>query len=270
MEIIGTVETLWRYPVKSMRGEQLDEAFVGFAGIYGDRMYAIHSTGQPDVFRWLTAREQDLLLRAQPAFRSSQAMRRPPNIEKAEITGPGITPFYPLPEDTAVDVTLPGGEKFALDDPTLLARLSAGLDARHQLTLQRSDRSMTDCRPVSLFGIWTARQLSQETGVQLDLQRFRANIYADFTSQRGFAPPQSAFFEDELVGRTVRIGARATIHITSRDPRCKMITLDPETAQPNPDIIRCVTERHQGCAGVYAVTLIEGAIRPGDPINLLE
>ena len=38
MAIIGKVESLWRYPVKSMRGEELSEAFVGFAGIYGDRL----------------------------------------------------------------------------------------------------------------------------------------------------------------------------------------------------------------------------------------
>ena len=101
MTTIGTVDSLWRYPVKSMRGEQLAEAFVGFAGIYGDRMYAIHSTGQPDIFRWLTAREQPLMLLSQPAFRSPQAMLRPPNVEKAEVAGPGITPFYPLPDDTA-------------------------------------------------------------------------------------------------------------------------------------------------------------------------
>lgn len=267
MTNIGTVESLWRYPVKSMRGERLDEAFVGFSGVYGDRMYAIHSTGQPDVFRWLTAREQDLLLRSQPAFRSSQAMRRPPNLEKAEVAGPGTTPFYPLPEDTAVDVTLPDGATLSLDDPELLARFNAGLDARHRLTLQRSDRSMTDCRPISLFGTWTARQLSQEldasSRVPLDLRRFRANIYADLASQRGFA-------EDELVGHTARIGARATIHITGRDPRCKMITLDPDTAEANPAIIRCVTERHQGCVGVYAVTLTEGVICVGDPITLLD
>lgn len=267
MSTLGTVDSLWRYPVKSMRGEQLQEAFVGFAGIYGDRIYSIHSTGQPHIFRWLTAREQPLLLRSQPVFHSPEAMRRPPNVEQAEVAGPGITPFYPLPEDTAADVLLPGGERLALDSPALLARLGEGLEERHQLRLQRSDRSMTDSRPVSLFSTATARQLSEEVGLDparpLDLRRFRANIYANFTSQGGF-------FEDSLVGHTLRIGTRATIRITGRDPRCKMITLDPDTAEPNPEIIRCVSEQHGGNAGVYAVTLAEGTIHTGDAITLLD
>ena len=43
-----------------------------------------------DIFRWLTAREQPLMLLSQPAFRSPQAMLRPPNVEKAEVAGPGM------------------------------------------------------------------------------------------------------------------------------------------------------------------------------------
>ena len=57
MSIIGKVESLWRYPVKSMRGEQLEESFVGFAGVYGDRLYASTSSASPKGFPYLTARE---------------------------------------------------------------------------------------------------------------------------------------------------------------------------------------------------------------------
>ena len=47
MATIGKVESLWRYPVKSMRGEELNEAFVGFAGVYGDRLFAFRSAVRP-------------------------------------------------------------------------------------------------------------------------------------------------------------------------------------------------------------------------------
>jgi uncharacterized protein YcbX len=47
MTAIGKVESLWRYPVKSMRGEEMSEAFVGFAGVYGDRLFAFKSTASP-------------------------------------------------------------------------------------------------------------------------------------------------------------------------------------------------------------------------------
>src|SRR5262245_58970273 len=53
MTLVGHINSLWRYPVKSMRGEQLDQAFAGFAGIYGDRIYAFHSSGAPPGFPYL-------------------------------------------------------------------------------------------------------------------------------------------------------------------------------------------------------------------------
>jgi len=261
MEIVGRVESLWRYPVKSMRGEQLSESFVGFAGIYGDRLYAFHNTGGSPGFPYLTGREREPMLLFQPRFRQAESMRRPPNLDHAEALGPGVTPLYPAPAETLVDVETPDGQKFPIDDPLLIQRLRDGLGDRHTISLIRSDRALTDCRPVSIFGTWTARRLSEEVGTAIDQRRFRANIYVDFESRKGFA-------EDEFVGRTLRIGGRVTLAILERDPRCKMITLDPDTAQPNPDVMRCVSRDHEGKVGVYAAVLIEGTVRPGDAVTL--
>lgn len=263
MQKIGRVESLWRYPVKSMRGEQLDEAFVGFAGVYGDRVYAVHNTGAPAGFPYLTGREREEMLLYQPKFLQAESMRRPPNLDQAEALPPGATPIYAAASETAVEVTAPDGKAYAIDAPALLDRLREGLGDRHALSLLRSDRALTDCRPVSIFGIWTARQLGDETGTAIDHRRFRANIYADFDSQRGFA-------EDELAGRTIRIGRKVTLTVLERDPRCKMITLDPDTAQQNPDVMRCVAHNHEGKAGVYAAVVIEGVIHPGDEVVALD
>jgi uncharacterized protein YcbX len=130
------------------------------------------------------------------------------------------------------------------------------------LSLLRSDRALTDCGPLSLFSIQTARQLSQDTGADLDKRRFRANVYLDISSQ-------NAFKEDEFVGRTLRIGARTEIAVLKRDSRCKMITLDPDTGQANPEVMRHLARSRDGKAGVYAAVLVEGTIRPGDEIILL-
>jgi uncharacterized protein YcbX len=73
MSIIGKVESLWRYPVKSMRGEALKEAFVGFAGVYGDRMFAFRSSAAPAGFPWLTGREEREMLLYRPRFRCGSA-----------------------------------------------------------------------------------------------------------------------------------------------------------------------------------------------------
>jgi uncharacterized protein YcbX len=262
MEVIGRVESLWRYPVKSMRGERLDEAFIGFSGIYGDRLYAFHCTGAPAGFPYLTSREQEHMLLYRPTFRHPEKMRRPPNLRDAEAVPPGATPVYPAPEDTAVDVQAPDGEMFAIEDPALLHRLRDGLRDRHELTLRRSDRSMTDCRPISVFNVWTARRLGDEIGTPVDQRRFRANIYIDLDSHEPFA-------ENKLTGSVLRIGPKATITILERDPRCKMITLDPDTAQQNPEVMRSVARNHEGTAGLYAAALVEGTICVGDEIALM-
>ena len=140
--------------------------------------------------------------------------------------------------------------------------LRAGLRDRHELTLLRSDRSMTDCRPISIFSIQTVRQLSKEIGTNLDKRRFRANLYVDLVG--------NAFGEDQFVGRTLRIGAKTTIAILQRDARCKMITLDPRTAQPNPEVMQRLARDHEGQAGIYGAVLVEGTIRPGDEITLMD
>jgi hypothetical protein len=65
----------------------------------------------------------------------------------------------------------------AIDDPVLVDMLGAGLDERLKLSLLRSDRAITNCRPVSLFSLQTARQIGEEAGIVVDKRRFRANIY---------------------------------------------------------------------------------------------
>ncbi|HET8669809.1 MAG TPA: hypothetical protein VFM05_04040, partial [Candidatus Saccharimonadales bacterium] len=74
--------------------------------------------------------------------------------------------------------------------------------------------------------------------------------------------------EDNLVGRRLRIGSKATIMVLERDPRCKMISLDPDTSEHNPDVLRKVARAHDNFAGVYCAVLVEGLLRKGDSIEL--
>jgi len=263
MEIVGRVESLWRYPVKSMRGEELQEAFVGFPGVYGDRAYAFRSSAAPKGFPYFTGREQEQMLRYRTTYRHGERMAMPPNLAEAEALAPGVTPLYAAPADLMVDVETPSGEVLAIDDPRLIDLLREGGRDGLVLSLLRSERALTDCRPVSLISIQTARQLSQEVGVEMDKRRFRANVYVDLAAGAGFD-------EDAWVGRRLRIGEKAEIAVMERDPRCKMITLDPDTAQANPEVMRRVAKGHDGTAGVYAAVLVEGAIRAGDTIALLD
>ncbi|HXF40486.1 MAG TPA: MOSC domain-containing protein [Blastocatellia bacterium] len=263
MSLIGNVESLWRYPVKSMRGEELEEAFVGFAGVYGDRVFAFKSSASHKGFPYLTAREQQHMLKYQPRFRNPVETAQPPNLSEAESLAPGATPLYADADDWIVDVETPSGEILSIDDAGLIRMLGEGIRDAHNLTLLRSERALTDCRPVSLFSLQTVRQIGEEVGVETDKRRFRANVYVDLASAAGFG-------EDALVGRSLRLGSKAIVSILERDPRCKMITLDPDTGEANPEFSRKVAEAHDGKAGVYAAVLVEGRVRRGDPIELLE
>ena len=261
MSIIGKVDSLWRYPVKSMRGEELDEAFVGFSGIYGDRLFAFRSSASPKGFPYLTAREQQRLLQYRPRFRYPDKAARPINLTEAESMGAN-----PLSADFAelmVDVETPDGKTLAIDDPALIGALRADIDQKHQLKLMRSERAMTDCRPVSIFSLQSARQLAEETGMQMDKRRFRANVYVDLGSVEGFA-------ENKFVGRSVRIGPKVVVTILERDPRCVMITLDPDTGEKTPAILRKVAQAHDGMAGVYGAVMVEGILHKGDLVEVFE
>src|SRR5215469_18129975 len=151
MGIIGKVESLWRYPVKSMRGEELDELFAGFSGVYGDRLFAFKSSASPTGFPYLTAREQRRLLLYRPRFRYPDKAARPINLTEAEKMG--ANPVSADPSELMVDVETPDGKKLVIDDPALIDMLRADIDQKHQLTLMRSERALTDCRPISIFSL---------------------------------------------------------------------------------------------------------------------
>ncbi len=261
MSIIGKVESLWRYPVKSMRGEELDEAFAGYSGIYGDRLFAFRSSANHKGFPYFTARDQRRLLQYHPRFRYPEKATRPINLIEAESRNAN-----PLVADLAeliVDVETPDGKTVAIDDPALVEMLRADIDQKHQVTLMQSQRAMTDCRPVSIFSLQSAQQLAEETGTSVDKRRFRANVYVDLTSAKGFA-------ENELVDRSVRIGSKVVITVLERDARCMIITLDPDTGEQAPVLLKKVAQAHEGMAGVYGAVLVEGLLHKGDPVELLD
>jgi uncharacterized protein YcbX len=262
MSVVGRIDSLWRYPVKSMRGEELGVAFVGFSGIYGDRLFAFTSTGCAKGFPYLTGREQREMLLYRPSFRDPGKAARPPDLDETEALSPNLNPLPADPADLAVAVETPSGEVLAIDDPALARRLAERLGDRHSLTLVRSERALTDCRPVSLFSIQTARQLGDEIGAAVDKRRFRANVYLDLQSAPGFA-------EDGFVGRTLRLGPKVTVAVLERDARCKMITIDPDTAEPSGAVLRQVSRAHDGKAGVYAAVLAAGMVQRGDEVQLL-
>ena len=260
MSTIGIVESLWRYPVKSMRGEEMDELFAGYAGVYSDRLFAFQSSANARGFPWFTGRDDRQMIRYRPRFRHPEKAARPLNL--AEAAKHSANPLSANAADLMIDVETPDGKVFAIDDPKLIDHLRANTGAKHDLTLVRSDKALTDACPLSIFAVQTAKKLGEETGVAVDKRRFRANVFVDLTNSDGFA-------EDKFVGKSLRLGDKVIVQVLQRDSRCMMITLDPDTAEKSPAILKAVARAHEGMAGVYGAVLSEGLIRRGDPIEVI-
>ncbi|HVF70836.1 MAG TPA: MOSC domain-containing protein [Chthoniobacterales bacterium] len=259
MNGIGKVDSLWRYPVKSMRGEEMAELFVGYAGVYGDRLFAFRSSTAPAGFPYFTGRDEREMIRYRPRFRYPEKAARPVNLIDAEKNG--AAPLSGTPEELMIDVETPEGGVFPIDDPRLKELLANGRQG--DLTLIRSERAITDCRPVSVFSIQTAQQIGQEIGHHVDHRRFRANVYLDL-------PEIGPFAEEQLVGRSLRLGSKVVVAIIQRDSRCMMVTLDPDTAEKNPAVLKTIAQAHTGHAGLYGAVVIEGLVAKGDPVTLLD
>ena len=244
-----------------MRGEELNEMFAGYAGVYGDRLFAFESSASPRGFPFFTGRDQRQMIRYRSRFRNPEKAARPINLAEAQSSG--ANPISANATELMIDVETPDGKTFSIDDPALIDNLLSGIDQKHKLALLRSDKAITDCRPLSIFAVQSAKKLGDETGIKIDKRRFRANVYLDLTSSGGFA-------ENDFVGRSLRIGSKVVVSVLERDPRCMVITLDPDTAEKTPAILKQVAQAHEGMAGVYGAVLVEGTIRKGDPVELVD
>src|SRR5687768_4414691 len=117
-----------------MGGETLDESFVGFSGVYGDRCYAFKNSAARKGFPYLNANVQQQMLLYRPQFRHPERASKPPNLTEAKSIAPGVTPANGDVEDLVLDVVTPSGEIVSIDDPALIKLLAEGLGEKNQLT----------------------------------------------------------------------------------------------------------------------------------------
>lgn len=233
--VVGSVAALTRYPVKSMAGEPLEAARLDWRGIEGDRQYAFIQQDNRGRFPWFTGRDHSELVRYRPAF--------------ADPEQPKTTPLH---------VEAPDGSRGPIDDPALLARLEAA--GRKRLALIQLGRGAFDAMPVSLASTAGHAAVEDAHGTALDPRRFRINIIIDSELPMRVWRGRRLSFGDVEGGPELLIA----------DPiqRCVMITIDPDTAQRDPWIMRTVAQQFDNTYGVYANTSRCGIIRIGDPVHL--
>ncbi len=243
MEEIGEVKHIFRYPVKSMTGEEVNAIYVHENGLNGDRIFALY---EPESRRhslpYCTGRENSRLLLIKPRIINEQNMM--------EEWPQGFKPQVVVKlEDLANEVDI--------NDPAFLESMKS-LSGR-ELVLDYRRAGLHDSKAVSIMGLRSVQQIGAESeNKDLDFRRFRENIYADF------AEP---FYEDKLVGKSIQLG-EAVVHVAKRNERCPVICLNPDSAAYDKRVLAVVARNHEKNAGVLAIVRKQGIVRQGDKISL--
>lgn len=270
------LESVFRYPVKSMAGEKLDSAQMTARGVLGDRAYALVD-GRNKVG---TAKRLASLLNFQARF----------------VDAPRLDEAIP-----AVAITLPDGKHVTSEQGGVAATLSAALD--HEVTLAAqapqdlllefaagtlggkyaatTELPVAGASPASTFFDYatvhlittaTLRQLQEHyPRGRFDVRRFRPNLVIE-TGETGFV-------ENAWGGRTLAIGDEVLLKVSIPCPRCVMPTLPQGDLPHDPDILRTAVEHNRldlgdfgnlPCVGVYADVVRPGLVRVGDSVRLID
>jgi len=234
---IGEVEALFRYPVKSMSGEPLEVADLGWHGLDGDRRLAFRRVDDRGGFPWLTAVKLPDLILFSP-------QRRGPAAE-------GNLPTH---------VRTPEGEEWAV----FSQELATEVGRRHGSPVQMMhlNRGIFDEASVSVITSDTIGEIGRLAAQRPDVRRFRPNIL--IASLRSVP-----FEEDAWVGGVLSFGegdGAAAIGVTNRDERCSMVNLDPDSPRVDAEMLKAIVRVRDNKAGVYGTVTRRGRLAVGQPI----
>jgi uncharacterized protein YcbX len=264
----GRVVSIWRYPIKSMMGEELNAADVAGRGLLGDRAMALVDTETGKVATAKNPRRWPNL------FDFRAAYVEPPR------DGQALPPAR---------ITLPDGETMTTDDASIESRLSAavgrpirllhspidgataeGYSPDHEWLAQRDEvfefplppGTFYDCATVHLLTTTTLDRLrGAMPASRFEPRRFRPNIIIQ--------PPDGAsdFVEDRWIGRTLTLGD-VVLKIDGPTLRCIMTTLAQGDLPKDPSVLKAAVQQNEGNVGVYASVVRGGRVRRGDAAML--
>ena len=239
MTASGTVLALYRWPVKSLGGEEVDALRVDRRGAGGDRAQALFATSG--------ARPPRLTIRQVPRMLGWSA-------GYPEAPGSELHPDAPpLPVLTA-----PDGRRFDWDDPALPGALRD--DLGRSVTLRRDLALMPDLPDSLLITVERSRAAVEAAlRLEIDVRRFRPNLHV-----RLDAP---AFAEEGWAGRRLRVG-EAELEVLQPCERCVIPTRDPDTHQKWPELLSWLARERDTLFGVNARALRPATIRVGDAVEL--
>jgi len=268
-EIMGSLASLHRYPVKSMMGESLNAAEITERGLFGDRSYALCDTETGKVVSAKNPRKWPNLFSYHAAYTSPPA------------AGSAVP---------SVRVMLPDGESAVSSSPDFTQALSAKL-GRSVTLLASSPQGaqleeywpdmeelanrdiVTDeaMPPGTFFDLAVLHVLTTGTLVRLrelnpnsrfEPRRFRPNLIIDTGDRKGFV-------ENDWINKVIAIGPEVRIQVTGPCPRCVMTTLAQADLPKDPEILKTAARHNEFKVGVYASVIQTGTIRIGDTITVV-
>jgi uncharacterized protein YcbX len=266
---VGSVGSLWRYPIKSMMGEELDSIAVTERGLLGDRAYALMDPSTGKVASAKNPRKWPKL------FEFAAAFTEPPRLgEKfppVQITLPGKT--IVTTEQSDIDQTISGalGREVTLGTsapkaPTLEEYWPdvEGLDHRETVTEEEMPpETFFDFAVVHLLTTATIDRLGElYPEGRFEVRRFRPNIVVEPASN------ERTFIENSWIGHTLALGDEVRLSINGPCPRCVMTTLPQGDLPKDVGILRTAAQHNQAHVGVYAAVIHGGMVRRGDPVRL--
>ena len=235
---VGEVEALFRYPVKSMAGEALEAAELGWHGLEGDRRLAFRRLDDRRGFPWLTASKLPELILFTPVHRGADASA-------------GSLPTH---------VRTPEGKELTLFGPELAAEVSRLHGS--PVEMMHLNRGIFDEASISAITSATVNNIAELAGHPPDVRRFRPNI---LISSQLSVP----FEEDTWVGGVLSFGkgdAAAAIAVTNWDERCSMVNFDPDSGLRTPEVLKAVVRERENKAGVYGTVIRRGRLAVGQPL----
>jgi uncharacterized protein len=219
---LASVVEIWRYPVKSMAGERMQECAITERGLEGDRRWAFIDRSPNRDGKWFNIKQHAPLMT-----------------------------YHARLVDGVLDLVAPNGASVTLD-ADLVRRFEA--EAARPIELRELPGQNFDAAHVLIVNLATVELFELEAGMRIDRRRFRANLYID-----GLEP------EAELrwLGRNIRAG-EAELEVVDRCERCKVITMDPDTTDPKPELLKLLVERHDERLGMYCRVVRPGRVAVGD------
>src|SRR6266478_1969668 len=265
---LGSVVSLWRYPVKSMMGEELNATEVTERGLLGDRAYALVDSSAGKAATAKNPRKWPRLFYFRATFvePASAAAKVPPVRiafpDRTTVTSDQGNLNQILSKALNREVTLGAARRGTVNAEEYWPDIE-GLGHRDTVTdFTLPEETFFDCAMVHLLTTATLDRLRElYPQGRFEVRRFRPNIVVQLASgEKGFA-------ENTWVGHTLAIGAEVRLNITGPCSRCVMTTLAQGDLPKDPGILRTAAQHNKVQVGVYAAVVRGGTIRRGDSVR---